>query len=285
MSLVPRPLSLTVNGQAVGPMDVPEGMPMIDFLHEYLNLTGSRLGCGIGECRACTVIVDGPEGSREMRTCITGVHYFQGRKVRTIEGIADPAGADTAPRPRPAPRASRARSSPSAPCSRSTWSISASSAATARRASSSRPRCWSSAWPRRPSTRPMWNRSWARRCSPTCAAAPLCALLRGREGPGPEHARADLERMSAMSAADPSTATAAPPADYSGTRPRHRAGPGAAGAGCCSSSCCWPCCLPLPPSGATGPMCRSASRRPCTAAPAVGPGPVSGARRQLHGLP
>ncbi|WP_289241327.1 (2Fe-2S)-binding protein [Delftia sp.] len=101
MSLVPRPLSLTVNGQAVGPMDVPEGMPMIDFLHEYLNLTGSRLGCGIGECRACTVIVDGPEGSREMRTCITGVHYFQGRKVRTIEGIADPAGADTAPLPSP----------------------------------------------------------------------------------------------------------------------------------------------------------------------------------------
>ena len=100
MSLVPRPLSLTVNGQAVGPMDVPEGMPMIDFLHEYLNLTGSRLGCGIGD-RACTVIVDGPEGSREMRTCITGVHYFQGRKVRTIEGIADPAGADTAPPPSP----------------------------------------------------------------------------------------------------------------------------------------------------------------------------------------
>ena len=69
MSLVPRPLSLTVNGQAVGPMDVPEGMPMIDFLHEYLNLTGSRLGCGIGECRACTVIVDGPEtkGCRRKR--------------------------------------------------------------------------------------------------------------------------------------------------------------------------------------------------------------------------
>jgi aerobic-type carbon monoxide dehydrogenase small subunit (CoxS/CutS family) len=89
MSIVPRPLSLTINGQSVGPMDVPEGLPMIDFLHEYLNLTGARLGCGIGECRACTVIVDG--------TCITGAHYFQDRKVRTIEGIADPAGADTAP--------------------------------------------------------------------------------------------------------------------------------------------------------------------------------------------
>lgn len=105
MSLQPRPLSLTVNGHGVGPLDVPEGMPMIDFLHEYLNLTGSRLGCGIGECRACTVIVDGPEGSREMRTCITGAHYFEGRKVRTIEGIADPAeAAAQAPQPGQPPR-------------------------------------------------------------------------------------------------------------------------------------------------------------------------------------
>ncbi len=105
MNLQPRPLSLTVNGQGVGPLDVPEGMPMIDFLHEYLNLTGSRLGCGIGECRACTIIVDGPEGSREMRTCITGAHYFEGRRIRTIEGIADPAG-EPAPAPQPgqAPR-------------------------------------------------------------------------------------------------------------------------------------------------------------------------------------
>ena len=92
-----RILSMIINSQAVGPVEVPDDLMMIDFLHEHLNLTGSRLGCGIGECRACTVIVDGPEGSREMRTCITGAHYFQGRKVRTIEGIADPAGADTAP--------------------------------------------------------------------------------------------------------------------------------------------------------------------------------------------
>ena len=93
-----RPLQLTLNGQSVGPVDIPDDLPMIDYLHEYKNLTGSRLGCGQGICHACVVIVDNPDGtSEEVRTCITGAHYFQGRKVRTIEGIADPAGADTAP--------------------------------------------------------------------------------------------------------------------------------------------------------------------------------------------
>jgi aerobic-type carbon monoxide dehydrogenase small subunit (CoxS/CutS family) len=83
------PLTLSINGKQVGPMPVPEGLPMIDFLHEYAGLTGSRLGCGQGVCRACTVIVDRPDGgSEEMRTCITGAHYFEGKKIRTIEGHA-----------------------------------------------------------------------------------------------------------------------------------------------------------------------------------------------------
>ena len=57
-----------------GPIEVPEGLMMIDFLHEYLGLTGSRLGCGQGVCHACVVIVDKPDGSsEEVRTCITGV--------------------------------------------------------------------------------------------------------------------------------------------------------------------------------------------------------------------
>nr|WP_294977920.1 (2Fe-2S)-binding protein [uncultured Pseudomonas sp.] len=84
-----RPLNLTINGQTVGPVEVPEDLPMIDYLHEYQNLTGSRLGCGQGICHACVVIVDNPDGtSEEVRTCITGAHYFEGKKVRTIEGHA-----------------------------------------------------------------------------------------------------------------------------------------------------------------------------------------------------
>lgn len=62
---------------------------MIDFLHEYLDLTGSRLGCGRGICHACVAIVDHPSGtSEEVRTCITGAHFFNGKKVRTVEGHA-----------------------------------------------------------------------------------------------------------------------------------------------------------------------------------------------------
>jgi aerobic-type carbon monoxide dehydrogenase small subunit (CoxS/CutS family) len=88
-AIAEQALSLTLNGQPVGPFQVPEGLMMIDFLHNYLNLTGSRLGCGQGVCHACVVIVD--EAGRqpiEVRTCITGAHFFAGKRVRTVEGHA-----------------------------------------------------------------------------------------------------------------------------------------------------------------------------------------------------
>ncbi len=84
-----RSLQLTLNGNAAEPVDIPDDLLMIDYLHEYKNLTGSRLGCGQGICHACVVIVDNPGGtSEEVRTCITGAHYFAGKRVRTIEGHA-----------------------------------------------------------------------------------------------------------------------------------------------------------------------------------------------------
>ena len=78
MTLPTKKLSLTVNDKAIGPVDVPEAMMMPDFLHAYLDLTGSRMGCGQGICHACTVILEG-------------------KKVRTVEGHArrDAAGAIT----------------------------------------------------------------------------------------------------------------------------------------------------------------------------------------------
>lgn len=88
-SITTQPLTVHINGKDVGPTQVPEGLMMIDFLHEYAGLTGSRLGCGQGVCRACTVILDKPDGtSEEVRTCITGAHFFQNKKVRTVEGHA-----------------------------------------------------------------------------------------------------------------------------------------------------------------------------------------------------
>jgi aerobic-type carbon monoxide dehydrogenase small subunit (CoxS/CutS family) len=84
-----RPLTVTINGRRYGAMDVPEGIMMIDVLHEMLGLTGSRLGCGIGICHACVVIWDRDDGtSEEVQTCITGAGFFDGKRIRTIEGIA-----------------------------------------------------------------------------------------------------------------------------------------------------------------------------------------------------
>ena len=84
-----RPLSLRVNGKDVGPLDVPVGMPMIDFLHHYLDLTGTHFGCGQGVCHACTVMEVQPDGSLvDTRTCITNAHAFAGKSIITIEGQA-----------------------------------------------------------------------------------------------------------------------------------------------------------------------------------------------------
>ncbi|MFY9137373.1 (2Fe-2S)-binding protein [Zwartia sp.] len=82
-------LRLKVNGQAVGPLQVPASINMIEVLQEYLNLTGTRFGCGVAQCRACTVIVDQPDGSSaSMLTCIVPAIAFQGLSIRTIEGHA-----------------------------------------------------------------------------------------------------------------------------------------------------------------------------------------------------
>jgi aerobic-type carbon monoxide dehydrogenase small subunit (CoxS/CutS family) len=83
-------ISLTINGLPTGPHEVPETLPMIDYLHEYCGLTGTKFGCGIGACRACVIIRDNADGSSEtVPTCITVAADFNGKKVRTIEGHAE----------------------------------------------------------------------------------------------------------------------------------------------------------------------------------------------------
>ncbi len=82
-------ISMTVNGVRVGPHEVPEGLSMNDYLREYLNLTGTKFGCGIGACSACVVVLDAADGtSSTVHTCITGADFFANKSVRTIEGIA-----------------------------------------------------------------------------------------------------------------------------------------------------------------------------------------------------
>lgn len=84
-----KPLTLTINGKSIGPIVVPISMLMIDFLHEYLDLTGTHFGCGQGVCHACTVVLLNDDGSiTESRTCIFGAHFFAGKNILTIEGHA-----------------------------------------------------------------------------------------------------------------------------------------------------------------------------------------------------
>lgn len=82
-------VSMTVNGTETEPVEVPEDLMLLEFLQEYLNLTGTRYGCGQGVCRACAVIHDGPRGARVVPACVTGVAWADGRAFRTVEGHAE----------------------------------------------------------------------------------------------------------------------------------------------------------------------------------------------------
>jgi len=80
-------LTLTVNG-ATHEVDVHGARRLLDVLREDLGLTGSKEGCGEGECGACTVLVDG----RPVMSCLVPVCQVEGRALTTIEGVATPAG-------------------------------------------------------------------------------------------------------------------------------------------------------------------------------------------------
>jgi len=75
-------LNLQLNGAAM-PVDADEDAPLLSVLRERLGLTGSKYGCGEGECGACTVLVDG----EAVRSCITPAGGVQGKEILTIEGL------------------------------------------------------------------------------------------------------------------------------------------------------------------------------------------------------
>ncbi|KIC41957.1 (2Fe-2S)-binding protein [Ruegeria sp. ANG-R] len=82
-------LTMTVNGKDVGPHEVPDDLPMVDYLNDTLGLTGTKFSCGIGVCHACVVMVEQPDGTiTTRRTCIAGATSFAGAKVTTVEGHA-----------------------------------------------------------------------------------------------------------------------------------------------------------------------------------------------------
>ncbi|KQM19535.1 (2Fe-2S)-binding protein [Novosphingobium sp. Leaf2] len=74
---------VTVNGRALA-FDVDPGMPLLWALRDVANLTGTKYGCGNGDCGACTVIVDGAA----QRACQLTLAACEGRAVTTIEGLS-----------------------------------------------------------------------------------------------------------------------------------------------------------------------------------------------------
>ncbi len=79
---------LTVNGQT----EEVEGAPMerlLDVLRQQLGLTGTKEGCGEGECGACTVLLDG----QPVLSCLVPLTQCAGRRIETVEGIAEMASA------------------------------------------------------------------------------------------------------------------------------------------------------------------------------------------------
>jgi nicotinate dehydrogenase subunit A len=78
-----RVTSLNVNGKKMT-MDVDSATSLLSVLRNDLNLTGSKYGCGEGQCGACTVLLDG----QPVRSCITQVGRAAGKQITTIEGLA-----------------------------------------------------------------------------------------------------------------------------------------------------------------------------------------------------
>ena len=75
--------TLNVNGKQVN-VDVEDDMPLLWVLRDELGLTGTKYGCGIAMCGACTVHVDG----QPVRSCVMPVSSMVGKKIVTIEGLS-----------------------------------------------------------------------------------------------------------------------------------------------------------------------------------------------------
>ena len=80
-------MKLNVNG-SIREVDAPGDMPLLWVLRDLLHLTGVKYGCGMAQCGACTVHLDG----RAVRSCVTPISVVAGRKVTTIEGLSPDGG-------------------------------------------------------------------------------------------------------------------------------------------------------------------------------------------------
>jgi aerobic-type carbon monoxide dehydrogenase small subunit (CoxS/CutS family) len=75
-------ITLEVNG-ASRQVDAAPDTPLLYVLRDYLALNGAKFGCGLGQCGACTVMVDG----KAVFSCLTPISTLQGRRITTVEGL------------------------------------------------------------------------------------------------------------------------------------------------------------------------------------------------------
>jgi isoquinoline 1-oxidoreductase alpha subunit len=76
-------ISLTINGKTQQ-FDVPDDMPLLWLIRDFAHLTGTKFGCGMAQCGACTVHLDGSP----LRACVTPVSAVAGKSITTIEGLS-----------------------------------------------------------------------------------------------------------------------------------------------------------------------------------------------------
>lgn len=76
--------NLTINGDEKA-IDAPGNTPLLWAVRDLAGLTGTKYGCGVGLCGACTVHVDG----KPVRSCLTTIEEVEGKKITTIEGLSE----------------------------------------------------------------------------------------------------------------------------------------------------------------------------------------------------
>lgn len=77
-------INLTINNKSVS-LDVDDNMPLLYAIRDELSLTGTKFGCGAGQCGACTVHLDG----QAIRSCVTPISAVSNKHITTIEGLSE----------------------------------------------------------------------------------------------------------------------------------------------------------------------------------------------------
>ena len=75
--------TLTINGTSHD-VDVPDDMPLLWVIRDIVGMTGTKFGCGVAQCGACTIHLDG----QPTRSCVTAVSQANGKQITTVEGLS-----------------------------------------------------------------------------------------------------------------------------------------------------------------------------------------------------